>query len=742
PPEVLELSQMISQTTSAIFNQFTNLVGSQEENRKKLIEELIALNGVTNTIKAFITDEDWQGNQDEYHERLRKLEPLWFQGGVIIQAIQLVGRILSVLASSESSSADAGKQAFPLSQEDMAEYILQVAKCRRAITDTLYSDPDECSYSPDDTSISVQKALKLYEWLDTVDITEMQGILTRLREKDTCNWLFDKTTCKTYAEWSTADSRTLWLCGQAGTGKSVIAAAIVDHLTMLERDPAEQSVAEDVKIEDRNAEIPVQDSVAYYFCDFHDLRSLRTRTILLSIFVQFTQTVEEKVLDMFPDLVDRQALGLSPQEDLDVLQDLLARATRLHEKKVIIIDGINECEDALAVLACLDKIVASEKDVRLLITSRPDQIFLDRFDGGPAIKLEDYIECTNTDMRKMLAGRIDRHRRLSAIPQATKKNIIDTIVDKAQGSFWYARCQVDSLRECRSLRSVHNIIRNFPADLPSTYDAILEQVESMSEDVRLILQRTLRWLGGALRPMTIAQGMECPMVDVTKPYLDDNISVVSDDDFFLVCGALVVYDEPTKRVSLGSRTVLDYLTGTPTKEKFARYFFDAQKVHKELALSCITYVLTEDIGKAVADAQKPAYLFESTRYHSLLDRRPLLLYALEGGFEYMRRIATEDDDVIDLMQRLQDQVKENPETYRMVVDSLNDHQGGNLYRWIVEERELVLGIVLRFGPSWMVKRFLLRRRDLLEGETGSKLPDRVTELRRSSELTEMVRDMV
>ena len=324
--------------------------------------------------------------------------------------------------------------------------------------------------------------------------------------------------------------------------------------------------------------------------------------------------------------------------------------------------------------------------------------------------------------------------------------------------FWTAQCQLDLLRECRSVRSVQNIIRNLPTDLPGTYDAILEHVDKMTEDVRLILQRTLRWLGGSLRPMTIAQAMECPTVDVTKHRLDDNISVVSDEDFFLVCGALVVYDEPTKRVALGNRTVLvsgskrrptgiflrvfqDYLTGTPTKNELSRYFFNIQEVQKELALGCLTYILSEDIGKAVADVQKLQY--ESARRYALLDRRPLLLYALDGGFEHVQRITAEDDDdVIDLMQRLQDHIEGNQQTYSMVVDSLNDHHCRDVCRWIMDERELVLGIVLRFGPPWMVRRFLLRRGDLLAGEAGGKLLGRVAELQRTSELAEMVRDMV
>lgn len=136
------------------------------------------------------------------------------------------------------------------------------------------------------------------------------------------------------------------------------------------------------------------------------------------------------------------------------------------------------------------------------------------------------------------------------------------------------------------------------------------------------------------------------MADVTKPLLDDNISVVSNDDFFLVCGAFVVYDEPTKHIALGNRKVLAHsprrnLHGISSM--FRRYTKNRHSV-----------VSPEDIGRTVADIQKP---IESTRYHTLLRRRPLLFYALDGGFEHVRRITAEEDDVIDLMQRLQEQVR-------------------------------------------------------------------------------------
>ena len=147
--------------------------------------------------------------------------------------------------------------------------------------------------------------------------------------------------------------------------------------------------------------------MAYYFCDFHDARSLRLRTILLSIFLQFAQMVEERVLDIFPDLAQRQNQGSAPPEDIGALQDLLVQAMRLHKNKVIVMDGLDECEDAPTVLTCPRNIMVSGKNVRVLVTSRPDQPFIESFNRDLTINLEDYIESTNGDIWTMLGGRIE-----------------------------------------------------------------------------------------------------------------------------------------------------------------------------------------------------------------------------------------------------------------------------------------------------------------------------------------------
>ena len=183
---------------------------------------------------------------------------------------------------------------------------------------------------------------------------------------------------------------------------------VVEHL-LTEGDrvhSTKQTEAENAKTGDGSGtQNPFQDSVAYYFCNFHNARSLRLRTILPSIFLQFAQMVEERILNVFPNLAQRQNQGRAPPEDINVLQGFLVRVMRLHKNKVIIVDGLDECEDAPTVLTWPHNIMVSEKNICVLVTSQPDQPFIESFDRD--INLEDYIESTNSDIRMMLGGHIE-----------------------------------------------------------------------------------------------------------------------------------------------------------------------------------------------------------------------------------------------------------------------------------------------------------------------------------------------
>ena len=131
--------------------------------------------------------------------------------------------------------------------------------------------------------------------------------------------------------------------------------------------------------------------------------------------------------------------------------------------------------------------------------------------------------------------------------------------------------------------------------------------------------------------------------------------------------------------------------------------------------------MTDDIEKAIEKSYKPAYIFEISRRYLIVDRCPMLTYVFDGGFEHLRYYPLEEDDPIDLLVLLQDHIREKSDKFREVLEALHDRTEGTPYQWIVEEKELALTILIRFGLPWMLERYLLRRRDLAEGEEKDRL---------------------
>lgn len=115
-------------------------------------------------------------------------------------------------------------------------------------------------------------------------------------------------------------------------------------------------------------------------------------------------------------------------------------------------------------------------------------------------------------------------------------------------------------------------------------------------------------------------------------------------------------------------------------------------------------------------------MFDLCRRYSILDHCPMLTYVFEGGFEHLRYY-THEDDAIDLLVLLQGHIPEKPDKFREVLQALHDRTEDTPYQWIVDdsEKELALGILVRYGLPWMLKRYLFRRRDLAEGDRIEKL---------------------
>lgn len=158
-----------------------------------------------------------------------------------------------------------------------------------------------------------------------------------------------------YQQWKQDPQSTAFYCsGILGAGKTVMTAAIIDHILC-----------------SRSSE----DTVTYFFCSSDDERSLQARTIVGSIIRQILE-VRAPSATMQLQLADLELRTMLDVEDLELL---FFEALVSLPKHYLIIDGIDECNksEKSALLDILGKVFSrSPANIKLFIGGR-DSLYND-----------------------------------------------------------------------------------------------------------------------------------------------------------------------------------------------------------------------------------------------------------------------------------------------------------------------------------------------------------------------------
>ncbi|KAF9232068.1 hypothetical protein BU15DRAFT_67789 [Melanogaster broomeanus] len=242
---------------------------------------------------------------------------------------------------------------------------------------------------------------KLLEWLDGVDCTVKHESTREQRQRETGEWLFNE---ELYIQWRESSFGLLWLSGKGGFCRS----GVIDSLS--------SGLADD-------------ETLAYFYCDFRTPRSTHTMEVLRSLTTQLLWNSKIDWLSSFPELVIAQRARYR-------------RAAKLHQRPVIVIDALDECEDLSKLLDELGKL---DKACRLFVTSRPLHSINRVFVGRPSISLNNRVDEVQNDMLKILAHDL-------------QVEIRDVLMEKADGVFRWVQCQLDRLNGCWSLGDLREVL--------------------------------------------------------------------------------------------------------------------------------------------------------------------------------------------------------------------------------------------------------------------------------------------
>jgi hypothetical protein len=233
------------------------------------------------------------------------------------------------------------------------------------------------------------KAERLSQWLSPINCYNKQNDVLRTRLEGTCLWLLDSPEFKA---WTSGTNRTLFCQGIPGSGKTVLASIVVQHIQAI-------------------SELDSTLGLAWIYGDYKQHKSQTLSSLLGSLIAQLVRRRaargDPEAWKGVEDL--NRACQRNASASANDLSKLLAEGGRHFRRVCIIIDALDECgEDELAREDLLEAVQALPPGAQLFLTSR----FIPKIELSVENPLRMEIWARQEDVGSYVVSRINSDRYL------------------------------------------------------------------------------------------------------------------------------------------------------------------------------------------------------------------------------------------------------------------------------------------------------------------------------------------
>ncbi|KAG1771903.1 hypothetical protein EV702DRAFT_1201783 [Suillus placidus] len=655
---VLQVIQNIAQASALLYGYVAS----------SLLHELSLIGGVLTTVTKIEEDSSLPDNLRQALSNLK-------DGPITKLQIELKNLLLVDRESGKMAIKDKRKD---YTQGEVREVKLGVQEVNQGVEDLKKHSAAQEMHE------KAEGRQKLLEWMSPVSCTEKHGTSCRQRNLETGGWIFHANEFKT---WNTSECAFLWLNGQPGHGKTILASSIIDKIQA--SDEAEPQ------------------TLAYFYCNFRDDRTTNAAAI-----GEKQESNTEGDFDSLRNLWQQQHDAKPHPTHLVFLRKLLTEASTLVHRPVLLIDALDECKYYPDLVRHLVNL-AEDARLRLFVTSRSEPEIQDAFDGLPTVSLKDSAEQMKADICAHITEQLKTRKKLSRLSDALKKTILEKLSENAEGIFRWVQRQLDENMACKRRIDIEAALDNLPAGLYETYDRIIQAIKQRGPSDDQITRSYLLWLASTFTPLTLDQLNEAMMIEVGQSNLNPHLGVMDPMDIVAACGSLVTYDEKTGVVALSHYSVKEYLISRPNK-----ILESTSVMHARICELLITYVLCDFVDEICAKLELeaiqrdiPLLWTHRVDVANVSKDHPLLSYAILG-WKHLGHVSDEDPDVVDALSRLNSVFLRNTKKHRVLAGD----EYGFLPRWLRANVTLpsLLFILLEYGKPWMVESLVKQDPDLLD----------------------------
>ncbi|KAI9325777.1 hypothetical protein BDR26DRAFT_173654 [Obelidium mucronatum] len=411
----------------------------------------------------------------------------------------------------------------------------------------------------------------------------------------TCSWV---GSC--LERWVLEDDskRMMWLLDGAGTGKSLISFKVWKCL---------------------GSDTPLLPG-AVFFCKHHDKKKSDSTVVIATIAWQLSQLfpslkahlLQEMECDIEAVRSGKQSVLQQPQNAFRrLILDGLAGIATEGKQYLIVIDALDECQiktRATLLDVFVDCCRLLPPFLKLFVTGRPEQDIYKRLKEAAPLLLVPAKENTLLDIGVFV------RTRLTLIWNPPPGDIVDAVMEKAEGLFIYARNICQYLQDQRvSASTALEIVKGFHTGADSVYKAILQR--------ELQLQNTLS--DSSFRKVF---GV---ILAVREPVSISTLRCIGNLDFTetaeIVSKFRCILKFENNKISIIHKSLYDFLT---TRIRCGTiHFISIPSVEAELARNSLT-LLTMDLFENMAHLD-PALEYRRVLTETILEKQEIMTEALK-----------------------------------------------------------------------------------------------------------------
>jgi hypothetical protein len=459
-----------------------------------------------------------------------------------------------------------------------------------ASEDGVLIDRDDISnYNPEQIlpeNPSVIRAIR--SWLDPTDYSLDSGEYHKhlaSHMPGTGSWL---TSSDNYHEWlDRKEHGLLWVKGIPGSGKSVVAAHLIDEISR------------------SNPGVPV---LYFFFRQIIDANHEPAALLRdwLDQVLAYSPPLQKELKKL---LEERRSIGSMSMEDL--WKHLRLALAGLPGKAFCVADALDEInhgnDEFLQSLATLGRWKPGK--VKVLITSRPVPSVEIPLRKAKTLHIRLEEKMVDVD----ISTYVDNGLKSSSIPIDEQTLIREAVPGRANGLFLYAKLAMDAFLKPGA--HTKQVLHTLPADLHEMYTNLLYEHARRSgvpADIQLLI---LQWVTHATRPLRLLELAEIMNVAYRS---EDERDLKTTKDLVRAAVGPLLEILPDETVSVIHHSFTEYLKCLTRSEDDGGYaILRLGSTHGRLALACITYLQSgcldsikiseEEKGQELADDDEAAF---------------------------------------------------------------------------------------------------------------------------------------